>query len=184
MATVDKSAKYSPPREYHRYDKTPHVRHRLACDRRPITNDRARSAVACGQVEENPVAPDANEWRFRHRVEGCEVVVVCGGEQPEEGRHGHRIVTAFVDVVNATEAFVGTEWKTEEVHIAAFLQCLNAGFNDAVDGFHGRRVDVYDPIEYGGHLLVWNEGHTEPFCLKCRHTTVDGDEWKGRPCLP
>jgi len=173
----------SVPRDWHAYSVQGHAEARFDDDRRPISRSHARQAVIAGDVEDNPKAPDANEWRFRHRVDGCDVVVVCGGEQPAQGRYGYRIVTAFVDVVDAREAWVSGIWSEDELQVAVMLQCLNAGFAKAVDGWHGKRVDVYDPIEYHGHLLVWNSGHDDPFCLRCRHESVDGDDWDRRRCL-
>lgn len=171
------------PRMWHEYDVVDHAADRFECDRRPITRSRAKRAIAEGSIEDNPAAPDANEWRFRHRIDGLDVVVVCGGAQPTENRYGNRIVTAFVDVVEASQAWVGTEWSKGDVHVAAMLQFLNAGYHDAdVGGFNPYRIDVYEPVEYGGHILSWNEGHSEPFCHACRHETIDGDEWKRRTC--
>lgn len=185
MATSNISPAGNPvPRRFRDYDVVRHAEARFECDRRPITKARAKVAVAEGRLEDNPI-PDADgdEWRFRYPIDGLEVVVVCGGPMPHKNRYGNRIVTAFVDVVDATKAWVGTEWSKTDVHVAAALQYLNAGYHDAdVGGIHPKQIDVYEPFEYGGHLLSWNTGHDDPFCHACRHESIDGDEWKRRPC--
>lgn len=179
MATVQKADR-TRPRDFHRYDRGPHFRERVACDRRPITKARAREAVECGRVEENPVDRPFDEWRFRHDVDGLEVVVVAG--ESEVPGVDLRIITAFVDVEDPSTAWVSSSWSNDEINVAAMLQCLNAGFRDAVDGMNPYRIDVDDPVPYHGHVLVWNDGHSDPFCLACHHTAVDGDVFERRPC--
>lgn len=161
------------------YDaKTDHFADRVGCDRRPITEALAETAIALGDVEENPVDRPFDEWRHRRRLDGIDVVV-CAGES-SDGSGDLVIFTAYLDVADARIACQSDTWSKKDLHTAAMLQYI--GGDQRVRHLRPRNVDVYDPVEYHGHALVWNEGHTDAYCLRCERHSIDGDYWKAKSC--
>lgn len=169
----------APTREFGEYDPSGHFRDRMSCDRRPINTSLARVAVGQGTVEENPVDRDTPKWRFRHRIDGCDVVVGAAECREEAGKN--ILLTAYVDVADARVAQMSSTWSKADVHTAAMLQYL--GGDKHVGHLPPVDVDVTDPVHYHGHLLIWKDGYDEPFCLSCKDTSDDGGLWDRRYCV-
>lgn len=165
----------SPPRYPGDYDDTPHYRDRVTCDRRPITKGLAREAVQRGDVDSNP-EPRPNSWRFVNEVGGMRVAVVVG---EDKYRPTLSKITAYVDVVDAAEAWSSERWSNDDVYVAALLQRL---VGEHVPGLRPVRIDVTDPVPYHGHRLIWKDGHTDPYCIACRRRGRTKDEWEDRSC--
>lgn len=180
MATTETTPSIPNAHDFFAYDRGRHYRSRVECPRRPITEVLARDAVHCGSIEPNPVKRAYQEWRYRHRVDGCDVVVAAG-ESKDPGVD-YRIFTAFVDVVDPVEAWVSETWSHDNVEVALTLQTLNAGHRGVVDGFDLRSTDISNSIPYHGHVVVCQSGFQTPYCPRCDFESIDGGDFDNRPC--
>lgn len=181
MATANRPPTSGPkPRSLHGYVRPDHVRERFADPRRPITRGLAEDAVREGVVEGNPIDRSTDAWRFRLRVEGCDVVVGCA-----EAREPHRdyvALTAYVDVADARAAWSSNAWSKKELNTAALLQYLKGDKRVADAGLHPKRIHVTDPVGYHGHRLINKNGYSMAVCVDCKHESEHGDHYKRRPC--
>lgn len=181
MATAyDPDHARNPPRDFAAYDPTEHFDSRVACDRRPVNRSLAVAAVEYGAVEGNPVDRDVDEWRFRRRLDGIDVVVPAGISKHDGVTP--RVFTAYADVADARIAIQSGTWSRRDVHTAALLQYLQDE-RPVVDGhLHPRRIHVTDPIRYRGHLIVNKEGYERAFCLRCKLKSDDADRFDDCRC--
>lgn len=174
--TSDDSIPTSPPRSPRSYQDTPHYLGRIRCDRRPIDRHLVRNAIRYGDVDENP-EPRPNSWRFVYDVDGMRIAVVVG---EDKYRPVLSKITAYVDVADAVEAYTSDRWSEDELYVAAMLETLVGGSIERLDKI---RIDVTDPVSYHGHKLVFQEGYTEPFCLRCHMSSCDKSDFVDRRCL-
>lgn len=158
-----------PSREWAAYLTTDHATMRFELSDRPVTEALARRAVENGTVEPNLAVEKDAGWRFRLPVDGCEIVVAA-----VEERYAHRqsedhdavVLTAYVDVCDATEAFGSDVWGFDDVHRAAALQYL--GGDRALPGdLSVREVHVDGRVLVKGHTVVFTHGHDTAVCSKC-----------------
>lgn len=168
------------PRTFDAYHEPNHVADRFECDRRPIERAYAGAAIATGDVEGNPIERDGRSWRFRLRMDGCDVVVGCADAR--EYFRDFVVLTAYVDVVDARAAWSSSAWSTEDVNTAALLQYLKGDVPVADSGLHPKRIHVTDPVDYGGHRVINKNGYSVPVCVDCGLETTDGDRYKRRSC--
>lgn len=183
MATANDGSSPPPvvPRRLSACHEPKHVRSRFADDRRPITRDRAEEAVAEGVVEGNAIDRDGRTWRYRHRVDGCDVVVAVA--DANEPFHDFVVLTAYVDVAEAGRAWAGDTWSKADLHTAALLQYLkDAGKTVEEAGLRPKQIHVTDPVDYDGHRVINKQGYSLAVCVECGHETHDGDEYKRRSC--
>lgn len=177
MATTQDAARVptSPARDPDHYDDTGHYRERVTCDRRPITREAAHEAIRSGDVVENP-ADRPNSWRFVREVDGMRVAVAVG----EDKRLPKLVkITAYVDVTDAREAWSSPRWSHDDVMVAAMLQRF---VGEHVPHLPPVRIDVDDPVHYHGHVLIWQIGHTDAYCLRCGRSANRKDEWVDFRC--
>jgi hypothetical protein len=180
MATANQSSVGPKPRTLHGYLKPRHVRERFADPRRPITSGLAADAVRRGTVEGNPIDRSTDAWRFRHGVEGCDVVV--GAAEAREPHRDYVVLTAYIDVADARVAWSSTAWSNEEVNTAALLQYLKGDKPVADSGLHPKRIHVTDPVDYHGHRLINKNGYSMAVCVDCKFESEHGDRYNSRPC--
>lgn len=181
MATAsDGSTPPVVPRQIDAYHEPGHVHERFECPRRPIDRDRAVEAVAEGTVEANPIARDGRAWRFRHRVDGCDVVV--GAADAREYFRDFVVLTAYVDVVDARAAWRSDTWSTDDVSTAALLQYLGGDRSVRESGYHPKSIHVTNPVDYHGHRLIHKKGYSVPVCVECGVESTDGNEYDRRTC--
>ena len=181
MATASNgSAPPVVPRTIDAYHEPNHVRERFECPRRPIDRGLAARAVEEGDVEGNPIAREGRAWRFRNRVDGCDVVV--GAADAREFYRDFVVLTAYVDVVDARKAYASTAWSNDDVNVAALLQYLKGDVPIAESGFHPKRIHVDDPVDYGGHRIINKNGYNLAVCVDCGRESDDGGEYKRRGC--
>lgn len=181
MATAsDGSAPPVVPRSLDAYHEVEHVADRFACDRRPIDRDRAVDAVEHGDVEANPIARDGRAWRFRHRVDGCDVVVGCA--DATEYFRDFVVLTAYVDVVDATAAWRSDTWSNDDVSTAALLQYLGGDRDVEASGYHPKSIHVTDPVDYHGHRVINKTGYSLAVCVDCGFEAADQDRFERRTC--
>jgi hypothetical protein len=183
MATANDGSSPPPvvPRRLSACHEPKHVRSRFADDRRPITRDRAEEAVAEGVVEGNAIDRDGRTWRYRHRVDGCDVVVAVA--DATEPFRDFVVLTAYVDVAEAGRAWAGDTWSKVDLHTAALLQYLkDAGKTVEEAGLRPKQIHVTDPVDYDGHRVINKQGYSLAVCVECGHESTDGDEYKRRSC--
>jgi len=168
------------PRTLAAYHEPGHVGDRFECPRRPIDRDRAARAVERGDVETNPVVRDGRAWRYRLRIDGCDVVVAAA--DATEPYRDFVLLTAYVDVVDGTDAWKADRWSTDEWHTAALLQYLKSDVRVQDAGISPKNIDATKPVEYGGHRLIHKRGYTVPVCVDCGFETTSGDRYKRNGC--
>lgn len=175
MATEYEAVPASPARDPDHYDDTPHYRERVSCDRRPIVRADAHEAIRSGSVVENP-AERPNSWRFVRTFDGMRIAVAVG-----EDRMLPKLVkiTAYVDVVDAVEAWSSARWSQDDVMVAAMLQSLTG---EDVPGFDPMRIDVTDPVPYHDHRLIWKDGFHDAYCITCGRSSNRKDRWVDWGC--
>jgi hypothetical protein len=181
MATASNgSAPPVVPRTIDAFHEPRHVDERFGCPRRPIDRGLAADAVEHGAVEANPIARDGRSWRYRYRVDGCDVVV--GAADAREHFRDFVVLTAYVDVVDARAAYASRTWSNFDVNVAALLQYLKGDVPVAESGLYPKRIHVTDPVEYHGHRLINKNGYNVPVCVDCGFESTDGDAYKRRSC--
>jgi len=181
MATASNgSAPPVVPRTIDAYHEPNHVRERFECPRRPIDRGLAARAVEEGDVEGNPIARDGRTWRYRLRVDGCDVVV--GAADAREPYRDFVVLTAYVDVVDGLVAWQADSWSTADWHTAALLQYLKSDVHVQDAGINPKQIDVTDPVDYGGHRVINKKGYSVPVCCKCGLESTAGDDYKRSKC--
>lgn len=168
------------PRTFDAYFEPEHVGKRFECDRRPIERAYAGAAIKAGDVEGNPIDRDGRAWRFRLRLAGCDVVVGCADAQ--EYYRDFVVLTAYVDVVDAREAWSSGPWSNEDVYVAGMLQYLKSDVHVTESGLRPEVIDVTEPVEYDGHRLIFKNGYSTPVCVDCGRKSTAGDDYKRSSC--
>jgi hypothetical protein len=180
MAITNNDVPTVVPRSIGQYHKPPHVRNRFDDGRRPITEALAEEAIAAGTVEPNHIDRQGRTWRYRHRVDGCDVVV--GAADATDPYHDHVVLTAFVDIADANTAWASDTWSVDECQAAALLQYLQGDKPVESAGLSPKAIHVEDPIDFGGHRLINKNGYSLAVCIDCKHESNDGHEYKRRGC--
>lgn len=173
-----------PPREWSKYLTTDHAQMRFGLDDRPITEPLARRAVEDGETEPNKAVDDGTGWRFRLSLDGCDIVVAAVEERfahRQSDDHDAVILTAFVDVCDATDAFASDVWEFDDVHRAAALQYLG-GDRSLPSDFRPQNVHVDGVILIRGHCAVFTHGHDAAVCSKCGVVATDKDTFRRERC--
>lgn len=170
-----------PPRDFAAYDTTDHFDHRVSDPRRPVGRSLAKSAVEHGTVESNPVDRDADEWRFRRRLDGMDIVVPAGVPKHDDADRV-RLFTAYADVANAQIATQSYTWDTGAVHVAALLQYLDGRRSVADANLPARDIHVDAAFRYKGHDIVLKRGHTTARCVKCGTKADEREPFDRKSC--
>ena len=182
MATASNGA--APPvvpRTIDAYHEPNHVRERFECGRRPIDRGLAPRAIEVGDVEGNAIDRDGRTWRYRHRVDGCDVVVAAA--DANEPFRDFVVLTAYVDVVEAGTAWASDTWSKVDLHTAALLQYLkDAGKTIDEAGLRPKQIHVTDPVDYDGHRVINKQGYSLAVCVDCGRESSNGDDFKRRSC--
>lgn len=169
------------PRTIDAYHEPRHVRGRFECPRRPIDRDGAEAAIEHGTVEPNSIDRDGRTWRYRHRVDGCDVVVAAADAQ--EPYRDFVLLTAYIDVVDAGRAWALGTWSNEDIQTIALLQYLkDAGKSVEDAGMNPKNIHVTDPIEYHGHRVINKSGYSLAVCIDCGHESKHGDDYRNTRC--
>jgi len=174
----------SPPREWGAYLTTNHATMRFELCDRPVTKALARRAVENGTPEPNDAVDADAAWRFRLPVDGCDIVVAAVEEQyahRQSEAHDAVILTAYVDVRDATEAFGSDTWEFDDVHRAAALQYLG-GDRLLPDDLSVREVHVDGRLLVKGHTVVFTHGHDTAVCSKCGVKASGKGRFGREPC--
>lgn len=170
-----------PPRDFAAYDKTDHFDFRVSHDRRPVNRALAKAAVEHGTVESNPVDRDADEWRFRRRLDGLEIVVPAGVSK-HEGDSRVRLFTAYADVADARIAFQSETWQVDSVHVAALLQYLDGRKPVEDAGLKPHDIHVDSAFPFKGHYIILQNGHTTARCVNCGEESDGRADFDRVPC--
>ncbi len=183
MASSNKPRSVPPsvPRTIDAFHFPYHVRNRFEDAHRPITRPLAADAVEQGTPEPNHIDRDGRTWRYRHRVDGCDVVVAVA--DADEKYRDMVMLSAFVDLADADAVRRSSTWSRDDMHVAALLQYLkHAGKTVDDAGFDPDEIHMTTPIDYDGHRVVNKRGYRLAVCVDCGRESCHGNEYKVYAC--